>query len=280
MNLDEQRQLRRCRFYSIGLLSIAFGIGFAGLLGWIFDSELLKRIHPTLVTMKANTAVCLMLAAVSLFLIEAREPSLNKRRISQLLAAIVATVGLLTLSEHLLGWNSGLDQLLFHETSREAGLSSPGRMGVAASLNFSLIGIALFFVHARSRRLFQLANISMLFVLASTLLVFLYYFYGVEQQEPFALYFTIAIHSVIAFLCLAMAILLARPERSAIAALLGSSPGAVVARRMWPAFLILILLGWVRTVTRDAAWPSFGFATASFTLAVLILLAGLIWWTA
>jgi signal transduction histidine kinase/ActR/RegA family two-component response regulator len=280
MNLDEQRQLRRCRFYSIGLLSIAFGIGFAGLLGWIFDSELLKRIHPTLVTMKANTAVCLMLAAVSLFLIEDREPSLNKRRISQLLAAIIATVGLVTLSEHLLGWNSGLDQLLFHETSREAGLSFPGRMGVAASLNFSLIGIALFFVHARSRRLFQLANISMLFVLASTLLVFLYYFYGVEQQEPFALYFTIAIHSVIAFLCLAMAILLARPERSAIAALLGSSPGAVVARRMWPAFLILILLGWVRTVTRDAAWPSFGFATASFTLAVLILLAGLIWWTA
>jgi signal transduction histidine kinase/CheY-like chemotaxis protein len=153
-------------------------------------------------------------------------------------------------------------------------------MGVAASLDFSLLGVALLFLQARSRRLFQLTNISVLFVLAITLLVFLYYFYGVEHEEPFAYYFTIAIHSVVAFLCLAAAVLFARPERSAIAPLLGSSPGAVVARRMWPAFLILILLGWIRTITRNAGWPSFGFATAFFTLAVLILLAGLIWWTA
>jgi signal transduction histidine kinase/CheY-like chemotaxis protein len=49
---------------------------------------------------------------------------------------------------------------------------------------------------------------------------------------------------------------------------------------MWPAFFIVILLGWVRTLTRDAGWPSFGFATALFVLAILVLLTGLIWWTA
>jgi signal transduction histidine kinase/CheY-like chemotaxis protein len=42
----------------------------------------------------------------------------------------------------------------------------------------------------------------------------------------------------------------------------------------------MILLGWVRTATRNAGWPSFGFATAVFTLTVLVLLASLIWWTA
>src|SRR5262245_825810 len=151
MNADDHRLLRRCRAYSIGLLSLAFLIGAAGLLGWILDSELLKRIHPSLVTMKANTAVCLMLVAVSLFLIEDKEASTGKRRISQLLAAIVGIVGLVTLSEHLFGWNTGLDQLLFHESPREAGLSFPGRMGVAACLNFLLLGIALLFLNVRSR---------------------------------------------------------------------------------------------------------------------------------
>src|ERR1041385_1198033 len=279
MNQDEHRQLRRrCRAFSIGLLSIAFLIGLSGLLGWIFDSTLLKRIHPSFVTIKANTAVCLMLAAVSLFLIEDREAATARRRISQLLAAIVAVVGLVTLSEHLFGWNSGLDQLLFHETQHEAGLSFPGRMGVAASLNFLLLGIALLFLSAR--RWFRVANSAVLFVIAITLLVFLYYFYGMEKQDAVAIYFTIALHTVIAFLSLAGAVLLARPERGIVTALLGNSPGAVMARRMWPAFVILILLGWIRTLTRNAGWPSFGFATAIFTLGVLVLLAGLIWWTA
>jgi signal transduction histidine kinase/ActR/RegA family two-component response regulator len=280
MNLDEYRQRTHCQAYSVALLSVAFCIGVAGLLGWIFDSELLKRIHPSLVTMKANTAVCLMFVAVSLFLVEGRSASPLKLRVSRLLAVVVALVGLITLSEHIFGWNSGLDQLLFHETQKEAGLSFPGRMGVAASLNFSLFGIALSFLNARSRRWFQLANISVLFVIAITLLVSLYYFYGIEQGEPLAYYFTIALHTVIAFFCLSLAILLAQPERSAIAAFLGNSPGAVVARRMWPALLIMILLGWVRIATRNAGWPSFGFASAVFTLTVLVLLASLIWWTA
>src|SRR5215813_12781596 len=230
--------------------------------------------------MKANTAVCLMLAAVSLFLIEDRSASPLKRRISQVLAAVVALVGLVTLSEHLFGWNPGLDQLIFRESRAEAGLSFPGRMGVAASINFLLLAIALLLLNVRSRRWFRFANIVVLFVIAITLLVFLYYFYGIEQNEPFALYFTIAIHTVFAFICLAAAILLARPEYGVITALLGNSPGAVVARRLWPAFLIVILMGWIRTVTRNAGWPSFGFATALFVLTVLILLAALIWWTA
>ena len=280
MNLDEHRQRIRCHAFSVALSLVAFCIGASGLLGWIFNIELLKKIHPALVTMKANTAVCLMLAAVALFLIQDKNASLRKRRISQVLAAVVALVGLITLSEHTFGWNSGLDQLLFHESQKEAGLSFPGRMGVAASLNFSFLGTALWLLDVRSRRWFRLANILVLFVIGVTLLVFLYYFYGIERDEPFTSYFTIALHTVVAFLCLCAAILLARPERSAITALLGNTPGAVVARRMWPAFLIVILLGWVRTITHTTGWPSFGFSTALFVLAVLILLTGLIWWTA
>ena len=277
---EEQLQLKRCRIYSIGLAFVAFCIGITGLLGWILDIDLLKRIYPSLVTMKANTAVCLIFASVSLYLIEDRSASALKRRISQLLAVIVIAVGLITLSEHLFGWNTGLDQLLFHETQKEAGLSFPGRMGVASSINFSLLGIALLLLDSRSRRWFRVANILVFFVMTITLLVSLYYFYGIEQREAFAIYFTIALHTVVAFLSLGVAILLARPERGVITALLGNSPGAVVARRMWPALLIVILLGWIGTNTRGAGWYSQGLATAVFVLAVLVLLAGLIWWTA
>jgi hypothetical protein len=146
------------------------------LLGWILDNEYLKRIHPSLVTMKANTAVCLMLVAASCFLINDRSLSPGKRVVSKLFAAIVALVGLVTLSEHVFGWNTGLDQLLFHETLQEAGLSFPGRMGVAASLNFFFLGVALSFLDARTKRWFRVSTVAVVLVVTVTLLVFLYYF--------------------------------------------------------------------------------------------------------
>src|ERR1041385_1564187 len=113
MNADlyPDKQLMRYRAVSIGLAVFAFCIGGAALLGWILNNEYLKRIYPSLVTMKANTAVCLMLVAVSCILINDRSPSQIKLRIIQLFAAIVGIVGLITLSEHLFGWNTGLDQL-------------------------------------------------------------------------------------------------------------------------------------------------------------------------
>jgi signal transduction histidine kinase/ActR/RegA family two-component response regulator len=275
-----ERQQKNYRAISIGLAFFAFCVGGAALLGWILDVEVLKRIHPQLVTMKANTAICLMLASVSVFLLQDTSVSTTKRRIALLLAAIVATVGLITLSEHILGWNSGLDQLLFHESVAEAGLSFPGRMGVAASLNFSFLGIALGFLDVRSARWFRLSNISVLLVATITLLVFLYYFYGIEQGEAIAVYFTIALHTVVGFVSLCGAILLARPGRGLAAALLGNTLGAVVARRMLPAFLVVILLGWIRNLARDAHLIGPGFATAAFVVAVLLLLGVLIWLTA
>jgi signal transduction histidine kinase/PAS domain-containing protein/ActR/RegA family two-component response regulator len=274
-----EKRLVLNRAISTGLAVLSFCIGGAALLGWILDNEYLKRIHPSLVTMKANTAICLMLVAVSCVLINDRSPSQFNTVIRRLFAAVVALVGIITLSEHVFGWNSGLDQLLFHESVQEAGLSFPGRMGVAASLNFFFLGIALWFLDAKSRRWFRVSNVAVVLVVTVTLLVFLYYFYGIERIERIAQYFTIALHTVVAFVSLCVSILLARPERGMIATLLGSSPGAIVARRMLPAFLVVILLGWIRTLTRNSEWFSQNFTTAAFVVAVLVLLAVLIWLT-
>jgi len=274
------RQLARCRAFAIGLALVAFFIGGAALLGWILDNEYLKRVHPSLVTMKANTSVCLMLVAVSALLVLDRSPSTIRRNIVYVCAVIVGLVGLITLSEHVFGWNAGLDQLLFHETAKEAGQSFPGRMGVAASLNFFFLGVALLFVNARSRQWFRVANVAALLVVTVTLLVFLYYFYGIEPTERIGLYFTIALHTVVAFLSLSGAILLARPERGVVATLMDNSPGAMVAPRMLPAFLVVILLGWIRTITRNSGLFSPGFATAAFVVAIVLLLAVLIGLTA
>lgn len=220
-----------------------------------------------------------MLIAFSVLLLQERSASKIIRRVAQACATIVAVVGLITFAQHLSGWNFGIDQLLFHESREEAGRSFPGRMGVAASLNFSLLGIALSFLDVRSSRWVRLSTIAVLMVAVITLLVFLYYFYGMEI-EPVALYFTIALHTVVAFLSICAAILLARPDRGFAAILLGNSPGSVVARRLWPALLLIVLLGWTRNIALNEGWFGMGFGTAAFVLAILLLFSTLIWWTA
>jgi signal transduction histidine kinase/ActR/RegA family two-component response regulator len=153
-------------------------------------------------------------------------------------------------------------------------------MGVAASLNFSFLGLSLSFFDARSKRWFRVSHFSVLMVVVITLLVFLYYFYGIERSERVGIYFTIALHTVIAFLSICTAIFLSRPERGLVSTLLGNSPGSVVARRMWPALLLIILLGWIRTIGHTEHWFGHAFGTASFVVAVLLLFSGLLWWTA
>jgi signal transduction histidine kinase/CheY-like chemotaxis protein/PAS domain-containing protein len=273
------QQLSRYRSISVAFALLASCIGGAALLGWIFDITFLKRIHASLVTMKANTAVCLILTSTSLLLLQNRPAQKRKRRVAQLCAALVAVVGLLTFSEHVFGWDLGIDQLLFHESVAEAGPSFPGRMGIATTVDFFFLGTALLFLDARSRW-FRLSNISILMVVTITVLVSLYYFYGIERLELVAQHFTIAIHTVVAFLALCAATLLARPERGIVATLLGNTPGGVLARRMWPVLLIVILLGWIRSIGRDAGMFGAGFATAAFVVAILLILVALFWWTA
>src|SRR5690242_6163659 len=93
MDIVPSGRIAAARRLAVYLVIVAFGIGAVTLAGWVFDIELLKRVHPALVTMKANTAVCLMLAAASLFL-QLHEPVFGVRRwVAKGFALIIGIVG-------------------------------------------------------------------------------------------------------------------------------------------------------------------------------------------
>ena len=258
---------------------VAMVIGSTGLLGWIFGLDLLQRVHPRLVTMKANAAIALILASSALLLLQQETVSGWRRRLAQSLGGLITTLGLVTLSEHLFGWDAGIDQWLFQESLEAAGQSFPGRMGVAPAVVLGLLGLALSSLDTRIAGRHRAASFCFAGIVVTTL-VFLYYFYGLGNSEPLAKYFTIALHTVVAFYALCLGVLCARPERGAMCALMGEGMGSVVARWMLPSAVFLpIMLGGLFTLARQEDWVGAGLSTAAFVVLIILVFTALIWIT-
>ena len=259
----------------------AAAIGALGFAGWVFEVDTLKRIHPAWVTMKANTALGLMLAGWAVALRSMENVGGFRRWVAQTCAVLIAVVGFFTLGEHLGWWPSWLDEALFSESLAEAGRSFPGRMNPPSAVNFMLLGAAVLLLDARTKRGAWPAQIGALGVFAITFLVFLGYFYGVEIPAGLKIYVSIALHTAIAFFLLAAALLLARPDRGFMAVFLAENIGGVIARRTLPAALLLpALLGWLVTLGRNAGHYGRGVGTALLAASLTVIFTGLVWWAA
>lgn len=117
----------------------ALGIALLGalvLLGWLLDIAALKSVLPGFVTMKANTALCFLLAGSALFL---HLQSTGWQQ--QALSLMVMLIGLATLGEYVFDWQITFDQLLIADTNVNS--PYPGRMTLFSATALSAGGFAL-----------------------------------------------------------------------------------------------------------------------------------------
>ena len=238
------------RFVSFtSLFSVA--VGLLGLIGWTFGIAVLKSVIPGQVIIKPNAAVCLVLIGLSLWLLRKKDdrpfPSLKKLG-GQLLATIVALVGLLCLTEHIFGWDWGIDQLLFlDENPWEAfGSVRPGLIAPITALDFLLLGLALLLldwtISLRSRRYWPTQFLAFLAGIGS-IVGLLDFVLG----SPIS-YTHIALQTAVTLLLLSVALLCARTERGLGALLASSTVGGALTRRLLPAAvsipIVIGVLGW------------------------------------
>jgi PAS domain S-box-containing protein len=172
--------------------------GLVGLAGWAFTIPLLKSVLPGAVEMKVNTALGLMLAACALFILCDR-PSSPLQRLAQALALLVAALGLATLGQYVFGWQLGIDELLFRDTTN---LYNPyhGRMAPLTSVALTLIGLALAAVPRP--RLQPLARVAAILVMSIGAVVFLGYLWNASELIADRWLPPVAINTAFAFVLL------------------------------------------------------------------------------
>ena len=270
------------RFVAFASLFSA-AVGLLGLVGWTLDIAVLKSVIPGQVIIKPNAAIALVLCGCSLWLLRSRDaqpPQATRKLAGQLLASVVALVGLLSLSEHLVGWDLGIDQLFFLDDNpwEAFGGVRPGLMAPITGLDFLLIGLALMWLDwtivYKSRR-YEPAQFLAFAANTGAIVGLLDVILGAHTA-----YTHVALQTAVTLCLLSFAVACARTGWGLGALFASSSYGGMLTRRLWPATIFVPLL--IGTVS----WKAYSVGLLSewsgimlMIVAMITLLAGLTVWS-
>jgi PAS domain S-box-containing protein len=122
---------------------IVAALGASVLAGWGFNIPALKGVFPGLASMKANTAMGMLLSGVALAIRSRAKLAAPGRFWVRVMAVVVVALAALTLTEYLFGWELGVDQWLFRDRDDLVEASQPGRMSATTAFCLLLTGVAL-----------------------------------------------------------------------------------------------------------------------------------------
>jgi len=267
-------------------------VGAGHLVAWL--AGIMGPQGLTAITMKTNTALCLLLAGTALVLVSSRVLRNGRRRLAAVCAGTVLLIGILTLGENLFDWDLRIDQLLATEPPGALGVLNPNRMGTPASVCFILAGVALLLLspglekrdadesvrapapaapaaYGGSRRI-VLAQTLALGICLIALLSTIGFIYGAHPLYAVARLTGIGWPPALALLAVGVGLLFARPSEGFMAQVTASDPGGASVRRLLiPAVLLPMALGWLRLVgeRRGLFDPAMGTALVMLTFVIV-----------
>ena len=254
-----------------------FTAGFLALAGWTFGLYRLIDWNNTGITMKANAAICAALLGAALVL---STKAARHKLLIRILASASALISALTLLEHLLGVNFGIDTLLFDEPAGAPATAAPGRMGVPASTTFTLTAVALI-LGTSTTRMRRGAGWLGVAVLTVSSLPLLGYLYGASQLYSFSRLTGIAFQTATVIALLGIGVIAAMREFGLVSLIEGETTGAMMFRRLaLPLVLVSVVIGWLRVSGQNLGLYDTAFGTAARTLVEILVVIGLLWWTA
>src|SRR2546421_2662216 len=255
---------------------VVAGVAALVLLGWLLDSEPLKAVIAGRSTMKPNTAIAFVLAAVSLWLQRGSPADPLERRVALGCAAAVAALGLVTLADYWFAWDPGIARWVF-PASPDAVTPFPGRMGINTATCFALLGTGLLGLRAPVVRLRRTAEACAAVITVIALFALVGHLFGVQPLTPLTLGMTqMAAHTGALLLFMSAGLLAASPDGWTVRVLGGEGPGGSAARRLVPTvFAALLVISWLRLWGQQAGLfgTEFGVAIVVVTSVVILTLA-------
>jgi PAS domain S-box-containing protein len=263
--------LRNARSFAIGSGVLVALIAASHVVAWLAGAMAHRGISG--ITMKTNTALCLLLLGTSLVSTVASDV-IGARRLGRCCASFALLIGLLTLSENLIGWDLGIDQILATEPLGALGMLSPNRMGTPASIGITLLGLALLATGRHGTRWLIGAQVAALTVSSIGLLTTVGYTYGVQWLYGVARVTAIAWPTALSLLLLGLGVVCVRPTEGLMTQVTAADSGGVAIRRLLPLLLCPVLFGWLRLLGERSRLYDAAMGTALLMVLFIVLFAG------
>lgn len=276
----QSHRVARYRFLAGLSGCFALAVGLLVLIGWQFGIDSFKRVMPGMISMNPLTAVCHMLAGASLSL-----QTWWKRpvalRIAKLLALLVFLTGVVRFGAYLTDWDFPLDRILFADQLHHDEPMLVNRVSANTALGFLLVGLALLLLDCGNyRRMLPHEPLAML-AGALALFTLVGHFYRIDWRYGMAAEVPMALYTAVAMMVLAVGIAMARPDRGLMAVVTGNSAGGLLARRMFPAIMVaLIVAGGLGLAGVRRGYYQGEFGVALFTVLSIMIFGVFLLWSA
>jgi PAS domain S-box-containing protein len=275
---QSQRSTTLLKISSKAIALLVIIVGCLVLAGWIFEIEAIKGgFLGNMTAMKVNTAIAFILSGLSLWLLQTQLGTFWSRFAAQAIALVVALIGLLTSTQYLFGWDLGIDQLVFHDTSPSVEKFPPGRMGFNTSASFALMGSALWSYRLKCHS-YRAAQILALFagvVAFQTLVGYAYHvplFQGLTEYTP-----EMPLSTAVTFIILCGGVLSQNPQQGVMRFFASTNPSHIITRRLLlTAISVPLILGWVILEGQRRGYLDAEFAITLLIIQIIIAFAILI----
>jgi PAS domain S-box-containing protein len=251
----------------------ALAAGLLSLLGWVLDVRRLTSWGGA-ISIQPNAALAATAAGAGLALL-----AHGFRRPVVPLAILCGLIGLLTLFEHATGVNLGIDApLTLGRSWGGAATMAPGRMGLPASISWSLLGLGLLAALGGPRAR-QAAAFLGLTVLAIGALPFIGYLFGANPLYAVARFTAIALQTATMMVAVGIGLVAALPDSQPMRTFLERSGAGLLARRALPFVIVIpLVLGLLAVRGREAEWFDRGMGFGLLVLALIIAMSAVLWW--
>src|SRR5450432_2630953 len=268
-----ERVIRFHSFVRYTAIAVAL-ISGSVLLGWAIGNKTLQRILPGMTTMKVNTALELLLLAMTLY------SAYRRTRFWEWIAfacvVLVFALGAMTLAEYAFDVDLRIDNFLFVDRDP---IRFPGRNAPATLFCFFAIGISLLLL--MKRRWIVWAQIALILTSLAPLAMLGGYLYGTPSMYATMQYPVVPLNTAICMMLLCLGGLLLRGGDGLMRIASSESAAGMVARRLLPLSFALPATAGLLTLAGEQT----GLYSRAWEAAILVSYCALffsasVWWTA